>query len=40
MRSYSEIHEFIEENDVEFIRLAYFDVFGTQKNMKRMMLSL
>ena len=33
MRSYSEIHEFIEENDVEFIRLAYFDVFGTQKNI-------
>ena len=33
MQSYSKIHEFIEENDVEFIRLAYFDVFGTQKNI-------
>ena len=25
MQSYSQIREFIEENDVEFIRLAYFD---------------
>ena len=33
MQSYSQIREFIEENDVEFIRLAYFDVFGTQKNI-------
>ena len=33
MQSYREIREFIEENDVEFIRLAYFDVFGTQKNI-------
>ena len=33
MQSYSRIREFIEENDVEFIRLAYFDVFGTQKNI-------
>ena len=33
MQSYSKIREYIEENDVEFIRLAYFDVFGTQKNI-------
>ena len=33
MQKYHEIREFIEENDVEFVRLAYFDVFGTQKNI-------
>ena len=33
MQNFSEIRGFIEENDVEFIRLAYFDVFGTQKNI-------
>ena len=30
---YREILEFIEEENVEFIRLAYFDVFGKQKNI-------
>ena len=33
MQRIHEIREFIEENDVEFVRLAYFDVFGTQKNI-------
>ncbi len=33
MRSYEELLEFIEEENVEFIRLAYFDVFGRQKNI-------
>ena len=33
MRSYKEILEYIEEENVEFIRLAYFDVFGRQKNI-------
>lgn len=33
MRTYEELLEFIEEENVEFIRLAYFDVFGRQKNI-------
>lgn len=33
MQTYAEIQEFIEEENVEFIRLAYFDVFGRQKNI-------
>ena len=33
MRSYQELLDFIEEENVEFIRLAYFDVFGNQKNI-------
>lgn len=33
MQTYAQIQEFIEEEDVEFIRLAYFDVFGRQKNI-------
>ena len=33
MQNNRDILDFIEENDVEFIRLAYFDVFGTQKNI-------
>ena len=31
--SFSEIQQFIEENDVKFIRLAFCDIFGTQKNI-------
>lgn len=31
--SESEVFEFINENDVKFIRLAFCDVFGTQKNI-------
>ena len=31
--SFSEIEQFIEENDVKFIRLAFCDIFGTQKNI-------
>ena len=33
MRKYEELWDFIEEENVEFIRLAYFDVFGRQKNI-------
>jgi len=29
----SEVVQFIEENDVKFIRLAFCDIFGTQKNL-------
>ncbi len=29
----SEVVQFIEENDVKFIRLAFCDIFGTQKNI-------
>lgn len=32
----SEVLEFVEENDVKFIRLAFCDVFGTQKNVSIM----
>ena len=28
----SEVLEFIEENDVKFIKLAFCDIFGNQKN--------
>ena len=33
MNSYEDILEFVEEENVKFIRLAYFDVFGVQKNI-------
>ncbi len=33
MHTYEEILAFVEEENVEFIRLAYFDVFGKQKNI-------
>ena len=29
----SEVLKFVEENDVKFIRLAFCDIFGTQKNV-------
>ena len=29
----SEVLKFIEENDVKFIKLAFCDIFGTQKNI-------
>ncbi len=32
----SEVMEFVEENDVKFIRLAFCDIFGNQKNMSIM----
>lgn len=32
----TEILEFIKENDVKFIRLAFCDIFGTQKNISIM----
>ncbi len=32
----SEVLEFIKENDVKFIRLAFCDIFGTQKNVSIM----
>ena len=31
-----EILEFVEENDVKFIRLAFCDIFGNQKNISIM----
>ncbi len=33
MYSKTDVMEFISENDVKFIRLAFCDVFGTQKNI-------
>lgn len=32
----SEVLEFVEENDVKFIRLAFCDIFGNQKNISIM----
>lgn len=32
-RSYSDFVDFIEEEDVQFIKLVFFDVFGNQKNI-------
>ena len=29
----SEVVQFIQENDVKFIRLAFCDIFGNQKNI-------
>lgn len=34
--SENEVLEFIEENDVKFIRLAFCDIFGTQRNISIM----
>ena len=34
MRTYEELLTFIEEENVEFIRLAYFDVFGRPEDRK------
>ena len=31
-----EVLQFVEENDVKFIRLAFCDIFGTQKNISIM----
>ena len=28
-----EVLEFVKQNDVKFIRLAFCDIFGTQKNI-------
>lgn len=36
MYSYREVLDFVEQEDVKFIRLAYFDVFGQQKNISIM----
>ena len=36
MSSYQEIMSFVEEEDVKFIRLAFVDVAGTQKNISIM----
>ena len=33
MQTYEEVLEFIEEENVKFIRLAFFDAFGEQKNV-------
>lgn len=29
----NEVLEFVEDNDVKFVRLVFFDIFGTQKNI-------
>lgn len=34
--SFQEITQFVAENDVKFIRLAFCDIFGTQKNISIM----
>lgn len=36
MYSYKEVLTFIQEEDVQFIRLAFFDVYGKQKNISIM----
>ncbi|BCI61432.1 glutamine synthetase family protein [Solibaculum mannosilyticum] len=36
MYSYQEVLDFVEQEDVKFIRLAFFDVFGVQKNVSIM----
>lgn len=33
MQTYEDVLDFIEEENVKFIRLAFFDVFGEQKNI-------
>ena len=33
MQTYEEVIEFIEQENIKFIRLAFFDVFGEQKNI-------
>ena len=33
MNSFEDIMQFVEEENVKFIRLAFFDVFGVQKNI-------
>ena len=35
-RTIDEILNFVEENDVKFIRLAFCDIFGNQKNISIM----
>ena len=34
--SVEDIIDFVEENDVKFIRLAFCDLYGTQKNISIM----
>ncbi len=36
MYSYKEVLTFVKEEDVKFIRLAFFDIFGKQKNISIM----
>ena len=31
--TYNDVLNFCEEQDVRFIRLSYFDMYGTQKNV-------
>ena len=31
--TYEDVLNFCEEQDVRFIRLSYFDMYGTQKNV-------
>ncbi len=34
--TYREVMQYISENDVKFIRLAFCDIFGKQKNISIM----
>ena len=34
-RTIDEILNFVEENDVKFIRLVFCDIFGNQKNISK-----
>ena len=33
MQNYEDVLKFVEEENIRFIRLAFFDVFGNQKNI-------
>ncbi len=33
MQTYSELMDFVEEENVQFVRLTFFDIFGNQKNI-------
>ena len=34
--SYKDIMDYVDENDVKFIRLVFFDIFGNMKNISIM----
>ena len=34
--TFREVMQYVSENDVKFIRLAFCDIFGTQKNISIM----
>ena len=39
-RAISDILQFVEENDIKFIRLAFCDMFGVQKTLRFCRLTL